>query len=133
VFSASSREELQEHLLRENSGLGSNSVPAERFMRERFIPVPEKTKEMPAHLTRELGRASPIGNASNRLCNECNTETHDLVEKGMDVVERRREEMECGVGGDHDLPYSFALPGSWPQVRAWMRLLARVHAGELQP
>jgi hypothetical protein len=29
-------------------------------------------------------------------------------------------------------PYTFALPGSWPQVLPWMQLLARVHADELQ-
>ena len=39
--------------------------------------------------------------------------------------------MEWGAGGDHDLPYAFALPGSWPQVHAWLRLLVRVHRDEL--
>jgi hypothetical protein len=51
----------------------------------------------------------------------------------MHVLEMRREETECGAGSDHDLPYIFTLPGSWPQVRAWMRLLASIQRGEIQP
>ena len=51
----------------------------------------------------------------------------------MSPLERRRREIEGGAGGDHDLPYSFALPPSMPQVLAWMRLLAKVQRGELQP
>jgi hypothetical protein len=41
----------------------------------------------------------------------------------------RRLEVELGVGGDHDVPYSFAFPPSMPQVLAWMRLLTSVHRG----
>src|SRR5215831_7174853 len=54
VFAASSREELQEQLLGENRGLGSNSVPAGQFLRERFNPVREMTAEASEHQTREL-------------------------------------------------------------------------------
>jgi hypothetical protein len=42
-------------------------------------------------------------------------------------------EIESGAGSDHDVPYRFALPASMPQVLAWMRLLATVHRGEVQP
>jgi hypothetical protein len=48
------------------------------------------------------------------------------------ALERRREELESGAGGDHDLPYTFVLPPSMPQVKAWVRLLARIRRGELQ-
>jgi hypothetical protein len=130
VFSSKTREELNEQLLSENKGLGSNSVPAVHFLRERFNPTPEKTAEVSEHQTRE---PASIASTTNRSCKECNTGAHTLVEKGMSVLERRRGETECGAGSDHDLPYNFSLPGSWPQVRAWMRLLARVHTGELQP
>ena len=37
VFSASSREDMDEQLARENSGLGSRSVTAAQFMQERMI------------------------------------------------------------------------------------------------
>jgi len=51
----------------------------------------------------------------------------------MSLLERRREVLERGPGGDHDLPYSFSLPLSLPQVLAWMTLLVKVHRGELHP
>ncbi len=56
-----------------------------------------------------------------------------LASRGMSARERRREALESGPGGDHDLPYSFSLPRSLPQVLAWMTLLARVQRGELHP
>jgi hypothetical protein len=133
VFFSSSREELKEQLLSENTGLGSNSTPAAQFLRERFTPVPEKTAEVSTQQTRELREPVTIGNSTNHPCKECSTATYDLFEKGVSILERRREEMEYGAGSDHDLPYVFTLPSSWPQVSAWMRLLARVHTGELQP
>jgi hypothetical protein len=133
VFASSSREELKEQLLRENSGLGSHSVPADQFLRERFTPVAEKTAEVPAYQAVELREPASIGSTTKHSYNECSLGAHPLVEKGTSVMERRREETECRAGSDHDLPYNFTLPDSWPQARAWMRLLARVHAGELQP
>jgi hypothetical protein len=133
VFASSSRKELKEQLLRENTGLGSYSVPARQFWRERFIPAHEETAEVLVHPTRELREAVSIGNATKRSFSECSTGVHAQVLQGMSILERRREETECGAGGDLDLPYNFTLPDSWPQARAWMRLLARVRAGELQP
>jgi hypothetical protein len=50
----------------------------------------------------------------------------------MSLLEKRREELERGAGGDHDLPYQFTLPTSMPQVLAWVKLLARVQQGEFQ-
>jgi hypothetical protein len=40
-------------------------------------------------------------------------------------MEARRWEMERGPGGDHDQPYSFALPRSMGVVAAWLHLLGR--------
>ena len=37
VFSSSSREEMDEQLMRENNGLGSDSVTAEQFLKERML------------------------------------------------------------------------------------------------
>jgi len=133
VFSSSSREELHEQLLSENNGLGSNSVPAAQFLRQQFTPVPKKTAEVSVHQTGEQRGPATISKASNLSCKECSTGTHTNVEKGINFLERRRVETECGAGSDHDLPYSFTLPGSWPQIRACMGLLARVNAGELLP
>ena len=51
----------------------------------------------------------------------------------MSPLDKRREELERGAGGDHDLPYRFTLPTSMPQVFAWVKLLARVRQGDFQP
>ena len=52
---------------------------------------------------------------------------------GKSMLDQKRLEIELGPEGDHDVPYSFALPVSMPQVLIWMRLLARVQRGELVP
>jgi hypothetical protein len=129
VFASSSREKLKEQLLSENAGFGSYSVPAIQFLRERFDSVPEMAAEMPEHQRQE---PASIKRVTKRYYTECSSGAHPLAENGVSVLERRREETECGAGSDHDLPYKFTLPDSWPQVRAWMRLLMRVRAGELQ-
>ena len=64
---------------------------------------------------------------------ENGTAGNGLGAPGASALERRRLEIERGPGGDHDVPYRFALPACLPQVLAWMRLLAKVHRGELQP
>ncbi len=51
----------------------------------------------------------------------------------MDVLDRRRLELELGTPGDHDTRYTFTLPTALPQVLAWMKLLAKVQGGQLQP
>lgn len=51
----------------------------------------------------------------------------------MSAAEIKRLELEMRTGGDHDCPYTFALPANMPQVRAWTKLLARVQSGELKP
>ena len=56
-----------------------------------------------------------------------------LVKNNMSLLEKRREGLESGIGGDHDIPYRFTRPSSMPQVNAWMKLLARVQDGTSQP
>ena len=65
VFSSSSREEINEQLMCENQGLGSNSVPAAQFLRERLIHVQEMTAEVSAHGAREQENQSPSGAPPN--------------------------------------------------------------------
>ena len=123
IFSSSSREALIEPLLRENQGLSSTSVPATQFLQARGFtprgaarqagaggsPAPEQTASIPA-------QTSPT-----------------LDERGISPLDKRREELERGAGGDHDLPYRFTLPTSTPQVLAWVKLLSRVRQGDFQP
>ena len=129
VFSSSSREELKEQLLSENTGLGSNSAPAVQFLRKLSSSVPEEAAETPAHRTRE---PASIGCAKGSS-HTGSTTGHVQGEKGTGSLDRRREETESGAGSDHDLPYRFTFPGSWKEVRAWMRLRASVQREERQP
>jgi hypothetical protein len=52
---------------------------------------------------------------------------------GMNPLEKRRQDLEFGEGGDHDIPYRFTSPSSVPQVLAWVKLLVRVQNGSFQP
>jgi hypothetical protein len=99
-------------------------------LREWFNTVPGMTAEVSEHQSRE---PASIKRITKRFDIECRSGAHPPVEKGVSVLERRREELENGPGGDHDLPYSFSLPRSVPQVLALMTLLAHVQRGERQP
>jgi hypothetical protein len=132
VFSSSSRENLAEQLEQENQGLASHSVTAAQFLRERMIHTPAAVWSTSA---REGGTSLERGSIaviSQPPVNERSRGGSVLESRGMSVLERRREEIESGPGGDHDLPYSFSLPLSLPQVLAWATLLVRVQQGELQ-
>jgi hypothetical protein len=116
IFSSSSREELNEQLARENQGRLSTSIPATQFLQARGIT--------PRGAVREAG-------AGGARAHERTTSTPAQIlpspdENCMSPLEKRREELERGAGGDHDLPYQFMLPTSTPQVLAWVKLLARV-------
>lgn len=65
--------------------------------------------------------------------NKSGTSAYALDTRSIRVLESWREELERGSGGDHDLPYIFALPATWLQAHAWIKLLAKVHTAELQP
>ena len=138
VFSSSSRESLEEQLVQENKGLGSHSVTAAQFLQERMIRSPEGTRPTPARNGGAERRWQPqLSGASaahsQPSVKENGKEGNGLVATGASALERRRLELERGPGGDDDVPYRFALPACLPQVLAWMRLLAKVHRGELQP
>jgi hypothetical protein len=133
VFSSSSREDLEEQLGQENKGLGSHSVTAAQFLEERMIRSPEVTRATSERIAREHQEKASIAVSTKTRLNESSGTAHILDEGDLSRLSRRRLELELGPGGDHDAPYSFALPPSMPQVLAWMRLLARVHRGELEP
>lgn len=131
VFSCDSREDMNEQLARENNGMGSTSVTAEQFLHERLIDTGSA-----AHKVTQVGASSyrtvrSIGVATQPNPGEQIMEPDRRHENAASPLEKRRIELERGPGGDHDLPYTFALPESWPQVLAWMKLLAKVHNGEL--
>ena len=103
--------------------LESLSVPATQFLQERRITSHGVMREALAGATRENEPTASIATLTES----------SPYESSSSPLDKRREELELGAGGGHDLPYSFALPLSMPQVLAWMQLLAKVQCGELQP
>lgn len=129
VFFCSSREEMNEQIRRENKGVSSTSVTAAQFLQERMIGSREGVWGATAYGTQLDERRTPIALATELALSESRGEAQILHEKGVSSLDKRRLEVELGVGGDHDVPYAFALPSSMPQVLAWMRLLTTVHRG----
>jgi len=137
VFSSTSQEGLTEQLEQENHGLVSHSVTAAHFLQGRLIPSQEVTQGTPERDEGAERRWQPslmgaIAARSQPAVNGHGGGGSVLASRAMSTLERRREELESGPGGDHDVPYSFSLPLSLPQVRAWTTLLVRVRQGELQ-
>jgi hypothetical protein len=121
IFSSCSREEMSDQLVQANQGRLSPSVTATHFLQERMLAPRgnERTPSIGAVTEPELSQSSRGGN--------------DPDGGGMSALDRKRLELESGPGADHDVPYRFTLPASMPQVLTWMRLLAQVHRGEIQP
>ena len=122
IFSSPSREALNEQLVRENQGLLSTSVPATQFLQARGITPRGAVREAGASGSRAHERTTSIPAQTSPT----------LDERGMSPLDKRRNELERGTGGDHDLPYRFTLPTSLPQVLAWVQLLVRVRQGDFR-
>ncbi len=85
VFSSSSREEMDEQLVRENNGLTSHSVTAAQFMQEQMIGS-------------QLGTSFAV--ATRPSLNESGSGTDALDERPSSSPASRRVVLERGVGGD---------------------------------
>lgn len=158
IFTASSKEELHEQLSRENIGLASGSVTASQFLQERNLLVPERAQSasQQSSLSQEAQQGAAVAawardpweqhtlmrtaqaqqsGATNvtSLFRESIATIGTAGSLGLSVLDQKRLEIELGPAGDHDVPYSFALPTYTPQVLAWMRLQAKVQRGELEP
>ena len=132
VFSSSSSEDLDEQLTRENTGLGSPSVTAAHFLRERMIRPSEMTGSTSVDGAGEHQERPSIALSTTTGWNESSRAAHSVAEREMSRLASRRLALELGSGGDHDVAYRFALPACLPQVLAWLGLLARRERGELQ-
>ena len=133
VFSSSSRGSLEEQLAQENKGLSSHSVTAAQFLQQRMILSPEGTWGTPKRGAQTHQETTAIAVSTQTRLNESGRAVHTLEQGEVSLLERRRLELELGPGGDHDVLYSFAKTSSPRQVLAWMRLLAKVQRGELEP
>ena len=159
VCTAPSKEELNEQLSRENNGLASGSVTALQFLQERHLFAPQSAQNAlqqsdggqeaqqgvanatwakdlwEQHVAMRNAQAAQQGalTVTSFPLQEPIVTISTAESLGKSMLDQNRLEIELGPEGDHDVPYSFALPVSMPQVLVWMRLLARVQHGELVP
>jgi len=133
VFTASSKEDMDEMLGRENTGLASGSVTGAQFLYARNMYVQAAARDASEQGTAGRTTRQLIAIATYSPSREYSPATYLPGGSGISSLDKKRLEVELGAGGDHDTPYLFSLPISTPQLVAWTRLLARVQAGELQP
>jgi len=133
VFTSASRERLDEQLRQENQELGCYSVTAAQFLQKRLIRCPEGRQATIKRGAREQQATATIAVSSHACVEKSSSRVQGAGEWSMSSLESRRIQQELGSGGDHDVHYSFVPSTSLPLVLAWMRLLARVQRGELQP
>jgi len=159
VCTASSKGELNEQLSRENNGQASGSVTAIQFLQERHLLVPERAQNTwqqsavaqkaeqgadvatwakdlwEQHVAMRTAQAAQQGalTVTSFPLQEPIATTGTAEGLGKRMLDQKRLDIELGPVGDHDVPYSFAVPVSMPQVLVWVRLLARVQRGELVP
>ena len=134
MFTASSKEDLDEQINCENNGLPSVSITAAQFLCDNIHslePPPSASAERKAEIT--AGQPDTVATSSSLLEYILATASALSSECSTNLLEKNRLVREVGPGGDHDTPYLFSLPLSTPQLLAWVRLLVRVQTGELQP
>ena len=138
IFSATSRDGLDELLAQQNAGHDEVSVTVEQFLRGECMELAEgarRASDHPAQPMKPCGPqlpASPAGAPSFPMTFAGRAAASDLWMAGPQALERRRLEVERGPGGDHDGPYRFIMPISMPELLAWVRLLVRVQRGDLR-
>ena len=132
VFFSSSVEGLDLLLDREKNGLASNSIPVDHFLQESRntsqLEMRQSESEPRIRINEGMGETSIVGEPSGHEMGRS-----PLPEGRMDMLDRRRLELELGTPGDHDTRYMFTLPTSLPQVHAWTKLLAQVQDGAFLP
>jgi len=148
VFFATSMDFMNAMLVRENSGLLSNSITVEQFLKSRKRIDGQNIKQLESELDLQLNTGLVARSVITRkLGDECSSlqatssfESANSVtseargsNRESNLLRLMREESEWGRGGDYDTPYTFALPVYMPQALAWTRLLAKIQRGELAP
>ncbi len=128
IFVSPARDNLDEMLLRENNGFDNYSVTAEQFLRVRHIhvwetgspePLPQETQTVIEDTT----------TVSSQLALLASSMTGNILlapAYALNPLDRRRQEIEFGPGGDHDYPYIFTLPQTIQEMLAWIKLLEKV-------
>ncbi|MBV9227673.1 MAG: hypothetical protein JOZ18_00065 [Chloroflexi bacterium] len=132
VFTAASKEDMNEMLKSENMSRASGSVTAAQFLWERKLQVSGQAQSALSYNATEPGVRQTTAVATGSPVSQHSPITGFPDPRDMSWLEKRRLEIESGPGGDHDIPYRFTLPISMPQLLAWTRLQTRLHGGEVQ-
>jgi len=128
VFTASSKEDLNEMLRCENDHLESGSVTAAQFAYERLLQAHERVQ----HVSDCGERGQNVRQAIVATCSPLyENKGASVRSSGLNWLDKKRLELEYGGGGDHESLYTFALPPSIPQILSWTKLLVKVQRGEL--
>lgn len=123
VFSSPCAEHFDEMLAQESGGTSMRSLSLEQFVRQQGQHIRWMMEGLLAtSVGGKQAELSPVATAQAAYGMPVEAAKVWIIE-----MERRRFALEQGPGGDHDLPYTFALPPDWLEVFAWMRLLTRVH------
>jgi hypothetical protein len=132
VFIASSAAYMDVLLVRENLGLPSNSVTVSQLMHDRQCVTAPDVRRFELELGwQEEAAESVLTLASNQeSAADSQPEAEQEEEQAPDAPAAIEHDHEPEAG-DHDTPYSFTFPEFTPHALAWLRLRARVLAGEL--
>lgn len=136
IFAASTSEYMDTLLVRENLGLTSNSLTLEQILHDHQSLTIPHIRQFEA----QLGWGEEEAH-----------DTHGTDVPGQEMAAPATEAEPLPVatldrsidddfitdpepyGSDHDQPYTFAFPEYTPHALAWLKLRAKVQAGELEP
>ncbi len=90
VFSSSSREEMNEQLVRVNQGLEPTSVTAAQLLQERMIGLREAVRGVSARGTQGNVHMTSIAVFTEQLLGESNRKATSLDEPGVRFLDKRR-------------------------------------------
>src|SRR5207244_3117426 len=127
IFFASSVAMLDHMLKRENQNLLSNSMTAEQFATGEKHVNGQEIRHLEAEIAIRENK-TVITNAFTPvpIGYMVKTPSSESFAAGYPTMER-------GPGGDHDTPYIFTPAETLPQAIIWIKLLAKVRRGELEP
>ncbi len=134
VFAASAVEYMDILLVRANLGLPANSLTLEQLLHDhQSITTPHVR-----HFEMQLGWQEGVEDQQTPSMLEPESETPDDAELDLIPVAALERSADADSvpdpeswGSDHDKPYTFAFPEYTPHALAWIKLRARVLAGEL--
>ncbi|MHB8600463.1 MAG: hypothetical protein ACYDER_27100 [Ktedonobacteraceae bacterium] len=127
IFTSTSREDMNEMLLREKNGLDSNSVTAEQFLLERHLHVweTERSEQLKQETQTVIEDTTTVSSQLALLAGSMTGNILLAPAYALNPLDRSRQEIEFGTVGDHDCPYVFTLPQSIKEMRAWIQLLEK--------